>query len=211
MFVLKLDADGQFVWLRQNDGIPDGAKPFVTGVDIDAAGVIHLAGRYWGSIGFGGPLFTGQGEYDGWIAALSPAGEHLTSSAHGSGPKHWQFASDLATNSAGVTAVAGNFAGPMSFGDTLLATVDPDAYDAWVTRQAPDASFELVRGFGGLGSQYGDVVDIDEDGSVWLGGIYSHPFPAGEDVLTPEEGWSGYLMRPVPVSGEYHDAPEDMF
>ncbi|MCY1072126.1 hypothetical protein OV090_45695 [Nannocystis sp. RBIL2] len=198
VFVLKLDADGQFIWLRQNAGTPSGGKPFVTGVDIDAAGAIHLAGWYWGSIGFGGPLLFSQGGFDGWIAALSPAGDHLTSSVHGSGPTHWQFASDIATNSAGVTAVAGNFVGPMSFGDTLLATVDNDSYDAWVTRQAPDASFELVRGFGGLGSQYGDVVDLGEDGSVWLGGVYSHPFPAGDDVLTPAEGWSAYLLRLCP-------------
>ncbi|WP_434420242.1 hypothetical protein [Nannocystis pusilla] len=198
VFVLELDADGQFAWLRQNEGVTGGAKPFVTGVYIDAAGAVHLAGWYWGSIGFGGPLFTGQGEYDGWIAALSPAGDHLTSSAHGSGPTHWQFASDIATNSARVTAVAGNFVGPMSFDGELLATVDNQAYDAWVTRQAPDGAFERVRGFGGLGSQYGDVVDIGEDGSVWLGGVYRDPFPAGDDVLTPAEGWSAYLLRLCP-------------
>ncbi|PCC71923.1 hypothetical protein SAMN02745121_03273 [Nannocystis exedens] len=198
VFVLKLDADGQFTWLRQNDGVPDGGKPFVTGVDLDAAGGIHLAGWYFGSIGFGGPLFVSQGEYDGWIATLSPEGEHLTSSAHGSGPTSWQFASDVAANSAGATAAAGNFVGPMSFDGDLLATIDNAAYDAWVTRQAPDGSFELVRGFGGLGSHYGDVVEIGEDGAVWLGGVYNQTFSAGDDVLTPAEGWSAYLLRLCP-------------
>ena len=198
VFVLKLDADGQFAWLRQNEGVTGGGKPFVAGVDIDAAGAVHLAGWFWGSIGFGGPLFPGQGGYDGWIAALSPAGDHLTSSAHGNAPDDWQFASDIATNSAGATAVAGNFGGSMSFDGEVLATVDNQSYDAWVTRQAPDGAFELVRGFGGVGSQYGDVVDIGEDGSVWLGGIYRDPFSAGDDVLTPAEGWSAYLLRLCP-------------
>ncbi|MCY1010054.1 hypothetical protein OV079_31720 [Nannocystis pusilla] len=198
VFVLKLDPDGQFTWLRQNAGAPSGGKPFVVNVDIDAAGDIHLAGWYWGSFGFGGPMFFTQGGYDGWIAALSPDGDHLTSSAHGSGPTSWQFASDVAANSAGATAVTGNFVGSMSFDGEVLATVGNDGYDAWVTRQAPDGAFELVRGFGGPGSQYGDVVDIGEDGDVWLGGIYRDPFPAGDDVLTPAEGWSAYLLRLCP-------------
>lgn len=198
VFVLKLDADGQFTWLRQNAGAPSGGKPFVVNVDIDAAGDIHLAGWYWGSFGFGGPMFFTQGGYDGWIAALSPDGDHLTSSAHGSGPTHWQFASDVAANSAGATAAAGNFVGSMGFAGEVLATVGNDGYDAWVTRQAADGGFELVRGFGGPGSQYGDVVDIGEDGDVWLGGIYRDPFPAGDDVLTPAQGWSAYLLRLCP-------------
>lgn len=197
VYIVKLDPTGQFLWLRQNGGSPMGGKPFVTGVDIDDAGDLHLAGWFFGTFDLVGPPLVSNGKYDAWIAALGPDGEHLWSSAHGSGPESWQFVSDIASDAAGRTAVAGNFAGTIAFAGDVLVT-DIDAYDAFLARLDPDGVPDLVRGFGGPGSQYGDVVAIGADGSTWLGGIFNQPFAAGDDLLVPLDEWSPYIMRLCP-------------
>ena len=146
---------------------------------------------------WGGPPMVGTDEYDAWVAELSPAGEHVWSSSHGSGIKQWQFVSDVASNAAGQTAVVGSFTGAVDFGGGALASFDNDGYDAFVARLEPDGSHGLSRSFGGPITQSGDHVAIDDQGSIWLTGSFNQPFQAGDELLTPE-GYDIYLIRLCP-------------
>ncbi len=53
------------------------------------------------------------------------------------------------------------------------------------------------RSFNGPITQTGDHVAIDEQGSIWLAGIFDQPFQAGDQLLTPE-GYDIYLIRLCP-------------
>lgn len=197
IFVTQLTPAGDLVWMRQSGGIVSYGKPFVTGVATDANGNIHLGGWFAGQMDWGGPTMFASSEYDAWVAALSPAGEHVWSRGTGDGFKKWQFVSDVASNAAGQTAVVGNFTGSVDFGGGPLPAVDDSGYDAFVARLEPDGSHSLSRSFGAPISQYGDTVAIADDGSIWLAGIFDQPFQAGDELLTPE-GYDIYLIRLCP-------------
>ncbi|MCY1059323.1 hypothetical protein [Nannocystis sp. SCPEA4] len=197
IYVTKLDSAGQFQWTRQNGGHQENFLDLLPGggVSTDDAGNIRIAGVFEGTVDFGGPLLQSEGEYDVWIAALSPDGEHMWSSSHGSGPSQ-QTVLDIATNSAGRTAVAGYFGGTISFGDETLAATSNDAY---VARFAPNGNPDLARSFGGPGLHSASAVAIDEDGGMWLSGEFDEPFEVGGELLVPEgEGRNAYLMRMCP-------------
>jgi hypothetical protein len=199
IFVVKLDPAGKFVWFKQNGGPLAYGKPFVTGVKTDAAGNIRLGGWFGGIFDFGGPQLVNplQEEFDAWIAALTPDGAHLWISGHGNGGGQWQFVSDVSANAAGQTAVTGNFGGAIEFGGDVFVE-QGDGYDAFVARFAADGSHEFSRAFGGPGSHWGDAVAIDDQGSVWISGVFSQPFEAGGELLVPQGDYDAYVLRLCP-------------
>lgn len=197
IFVVQLTPGGQLAWMRQSGGVVMYGKPFVTGVATDAEGNTHLGGWFGGQMDWGGPTMFATSGFDAWVAALSPTGEHVWSRAAGNGATQWQFVSDVASNAVGQTAVVGSFAGSVDFGGGPLIAIDNTGYDSFVARLEPDGSHSLSRSFNGPVTQTGDNVAIDEQGSVWLAGIFNQPFQAGDQLLTPE-GYDIYLIRLCP-------------
>ncbi|MBZ5708505.1 hypothetical protein [Nannocystis pusilla] len=198
VYVVKLDADGQFLWMRRSGGFAVDGKAFVVGAKTDLDGNINLAGWFGGSFDLGGPPLVWLGGYDLWIASLTATGEHRWSDRYGAGTKGWQFASDVAGNDAGQFALAGNFEDWMQFTSGTVSAQWDWAYDAWLGRFGPDGVDDHVRSFGGPGNQHGDVVGINDDGSIWLGGVFNAPFMAGDELLEPSDTWQGYLLRLCP-------------
>ncbi|MDC0668544.1 hypothetical protein [Nannocystis radixulma] len=200
IYVVKLDADGQFVWMRQNGGVAFTGKPFVVGVETDLDSNINLAGWLDGTFDLGGPTLVGKGGYDLWLGSLTATGEHRWSRSHGAGKPSWQFATDIASNLAGQFALAGNFEDWIQFASGTVSGPAEWAYDAWLGRFGPNGIDDLVRSFGGAGSQHGDVVGINDDGSIWIGGVYNAPFMAGDELLDPPAlaTWEAYLLRLCP-------------
>jgi hypothetical protein len=185
LFILKLDRYGEFMWFKQNGGTHVYDGPSAGGVKTDAAGNIHLAGKFANTAA------------DVWIAVLSPDGEHLWSSAHGVGQDKWQSAHDVSANPAGQTVVTGSFDGAIDLGGMPFGS-GGDGAEAFVGRFAPDGSHELSRAFQGNGSYSGDAVAIDEQGGIWVAGYFNQPFEVGGEQLAPKAGYDGYVIRLCP-------------
>ncbi|WAS91684.1 hypothetical protein [Nannocystis punicea] len=195
-YVLKLDPAGEFVWMRQNLGEAQGSKPFVVGVDIDAANNIHLGGSYQGQFGFADPPLTTTGQLDAWFATLLPDGTESSIHGHGGDPGFHQEPWTFAANSAGQSAIGGQFEGSFSLGGP---TLDPADGQAFAARFAADGSHSFSAAYG-PGPKLVNVVEIGEDGSVWLTGQFDEPFEVRGELLVPDpaDHSDTYLIRWCP-------------
>ncbi len=111
-FVLKLNANGEYVWHRLFSASFGGG---INDIDVSPSGNIIASGTFTGTIDFNGPggpsslSLTSSGFNDGFILSLSSAGIEQWV-AHMSGPSEEQFASvdvDAAGNIFGVSQTKG--------------------------------------------------------------------------------------------------------
>ena len=107
VFVVRLDAAGNHVWSKRF-----GAAGSQAALDLalSPAGVIHVVGRFGGSLDFGGGALLGAGNDDGFVASLDGAGQHLASRRFGDACS--QFVREVATDANGNVAIAGEVQSP---------------------------------------------------------------------------------------------------
>jgi outer membrane protein assembly factor BamB len=115
-FVAKLDASGAHVWSKR---FGDGASQEVLALALDAGGAPWIAGRFDGSVDFGGGALKSAGKDDVFLAHLDASGAHLASVRFGDPDR--QAAAGLALDRAGHAALAGDLRGSVDFGSGALA------------------------------------------------------------------------------------------
>jgi beta-propeller repeat-containing protein len=133
VFVAELDHDGDHLW---SASFGDAGSQDLHALDSDGLGNVVLAGRFDGSIDFGGGPFASGGLRDGFLAKLGPAGQHRWSFAYGtpSGATE-QLVNMLARDSTGNMTFAGSFTGSINVGGGPLTSVG--ASDLFVGRLGP--------------------------------------------------------------------------
>jgi hypothetical protein len=128
-FVAKLDGNGTTLWSRRfgGDKAQDGERVAVT-----PSGDVVVGGGFGGTVDFGlGPVeSTG---IDTFVAALDGDGNPRW--ARGFGNSERVALGGLAVDGNGSVILAGSFAGTMSFGGSLLTSVDPE--DVFVVKLDP--------------------------------------------------------------------------
>ncbi|NUO50783.1 MAG: hypothetical protein HOV80_18175 [Polyangiaceae bacterium] len=80
VYVAKLDTDGNHV-LSQRFG--NAREQYARHVLTDAAGNVILAGVFMGTMDFGGGPIASAGSFEGYVAKLDPAGNHVSSRRYG--------------------------------------------------------------------------------------------------------------------------------
>lgn len=173
--VFAVDAGGTPLWARTFGGT---LNDFCHALALDEAhGRLLVTGAYMGTVDFGdGPLPVSGGDTDGYVAALTLAGDLVWS-------RGWlttQPASNggVTADSAGEVYVTGTFMGGVDFfGSSVTAT---DSQDAFVLALTSAGGFRWVRHASGPGAQLGQaaaagvpegvVVAAWFDGALTLGG-----------------------------------------
>jgi hypothetical protein len=129
LFVAKLDASGNYLWSKRfGDADTSGA-----GVAVDLVGNVLVAGRFEGTIDFGGGPLASLGVGDVFVAKLDTDGGHLWSKRFGNASD--EAAAGVATDSAGNVLVAGHFDGAIDFGGGPLNNAGGG--DVFVVKLAP--------------------------------------------------------------------------
>jgi len=130
IFVAKLFYDGGHYWSRRfGDALVQG----LGGVAIDIAANVAAAGRFSGTVDFGGGTLTSAGEDDVFVARLGPSGSHLWSKRFGDAAN--QEASDIAAESGGNVVVTGSLYGTVDFGGGTLTSAGEE--DVFVAKFGP--------------------------------------------------------------------------
>jgi hypothetical protein len=174
LFVAKYDAAGHNLWVRQAGG--DGAES-VTGLVVDAAGNVYLAGSYNGSAPFGPYTLTATqalSDPDAFVAKLDAAGT-------------WQWAVSggglgddeggrLALGSGGQLTLAGSFTGATTtFGTAQLTNSQPTfrTQDIFVAQLSTDGAWLNAVSAGGSGNDHVTGVAADAAGNAYVCGTFS--------------------------------------
>ncbi|NNF42625.1 MAG: hypothetical protein HKN62_06195 [Phycisphaerales bacterium] len=181
-FVLKLDPDGELMWMRTIGG--EGLD-HAGGIAVDEAGDIFVAGRSLSDDFPTRRAYQGvkHGPSDAILMKLDgDDGSTIFSTYFGGSRGEWAY--DIALGPGGTIVIAGQT-------DSIdLETVDPvqdqltliDCFceDAFVTQFSPNGDAVLFSTY--LGGTFDDVataVRIDADGAITIAGrTRSHDFPA---------------------------------
>ena len=114
IFVSKLNASGDLVWVKQMGG-SEYEEAF--GIDLDDANNIYITGYFGGTVDFdpgvGTENLISEGDDDIFVCKLNPAGEFVWAEKFGSG--NADRAEDLVINSIGNIYIGGAFGGVVDF------------------------------------------------------------------------------------------------
>jgi len=179
-FVLKLSSTGAV--LEYSTYIGGINEDYPRAIAVDDAGSVYLAGHTrslnFPTVGLLDTDFNGGG-YDAFVCKLTTAGSVLAYSGYVGGSSDDQaFGIDVdATGRAHIRGWtgSGNFPAVNAF-DNSYNGGDRDAFLARVS--ASGDALEYSTFFGGVGSDYGVGLDLDDAGYVYLGGVTrSSDFP----------------------------------
>ncbi|NLF73821.1 MAG: hypothetical protein GX575_32830, partial [Candidatus Anammoximicrobium sp.] len=209
IFVLQLDTDGNFGWVKtygQGDlGYDKGHK-----IAIAEEGRVYVVGLFSGAVDFDpgvttpGDTVTTNGGYDAFVLALDAAGSFRWVRAAGGATS--DNGSGVAVDGTGNVYVAGNFEGTVVFdaSHTLVANGSMDAF-VWTL----DSSGNSIWA-GDVGDSTADAnnysatgtdVAVTAEGSVYLLGSFRgeadfDPSAAGTaSRTTPNSSWNAYVLH----------------
>jgi hypothetical protein len=128
-FLARLSAAGEHLWSRRGG---DGGYRRLNGLAVGAAGEALLAGTFTGMLNLGGGPLEAAGEPDGFVAMLSPDGQHRWSKRIGASTSPVHFATVAAGESA---VLGGTFSGEIDLGAGPLSSAG--ATDVFLVALAP--------------------------------------------------------------------------
>ncbi|GAB3829980.1 SBBP repeat-containing protein [Hymenobacter jeollabukensis] len=172
-FVAKLDAAGNYLWVRQL-----AAQPFLA---ADGSGNVYVAGLFQNSITLGSTTLSagtaGYAGYSVYLGKLSATGAWLWASASsGSGTLSYQSTTNIggvAVDGSGNAYVTGQFNDlAISFGSSTLTNTSAysSAADAFVAKCDAQGSWLWARQVTGADSEGSVGLGADAAGNVWLVG-----------------------------------------
>lgn len=110
LFVAKFEPGGSPSWSTRTSG---DAQARARGLAVDAAGNVHIAGAFSGSLNLGGKALTGRGESDVVLATYRPDGK-LAWARHAATGNAAPV--DIASDREGNSYIVGKFWDPTTFG-----------------------------------------------------------------------------------------------
>ena len=165
VFVIKYDSAGAHVWSRRF-GSTGGDQGFAVTTD---AGNVFVSGFYEGGVSFGGVALASSGQFDGFVAKLDAAGNHVWS--RGFGGTGGDISLALAVTAAGDAVVAGSFDATVDFGGQPLTSAG--ARDMFVASYSSTGSHLWSESYGDNNFDEARAIAVTSGGKVWLAGMFS--------------------------------------
>ncbi len=172
MFVVKLDANGNFIWAK-NFG--DGGSNHATSVVVDQNGNVLVTGYFnSATLTMGTYTLNGNGNDDVFIAKLDANGNVLWAT---------NFGDNLAENANGITVDAtGNSyitgfykSANLVAGTQTLVNVAPTSADIFLIKLNPSGNVLNAASFGDMLDEVGTGITSDINGNIILTGYYFSP------------------------------------
>jgi len=205
LFILKLDAAGNLVWVKQLINLYDGTPHASIVVDDD--GNVYCAGFFKGTVDFDPgvsnyPVSAGD-SYVGFILKLTTSGAFS-----------WVRIFNTTSIVAGLTTdgdhvyVTGYFLGTLAPDQDAPATVyiSKGSADSFVLKYAADGKFVWGRHMGGPGDDYGRSLTLDNTGNLILGGEFQQTAEfniGGTSTMLTSAGQLDVFLQKFDVSGNF--------
>jgi len=170
----KLDANGNHLWSRSFGG---GGYQVPECFAVTADGGVVVAGRFTGSVDFGGgKILCESSQTDIFLASRSPEGEHLWAKRFG-GPYEQQTRS-IATGRDGSIALTGVFKGSILFDGERLVEDHPGDYCGFLAKLSKDGTTHWCKRFGEPPVEQGSAVAFDhKNGDIIASGFIRNKLP----------------------------------
>jgi hypothetical protein len=196
IFVAKLSAAaGAHQWSKR---FGDAMKQFGTGIAVDSADNILLAGSFSGSVDLGSGPLTSLGSEDVLVAKLDSAGGYVWASRHGDSSE--QNGVGVATDSQGNVLITGHFKGQLGFGGPVLSAGAVE--DIYIAKLTGGGAHVWSKDFGDAGmQQFGQAVAVDGEDNIVLTGYFSGAVTFGAGSVTSVDGRDIFAVKLDPAGG----------
>jgi hypothetical protein len=170
-FVSKLDASGNFVWVKSFEGVP-------WSLAVDAAGSVYTAGEFYGTVDFdpgaGTSMnLTSAGSADVFVSKLDASGNFVWAKKFGG--SLYDSGYSMAVDSVGNVYTTGNFDGTVDFDPDENSTsnlTSAGGGDVFVSKLDASGNFVWAKSFGSPNSDFGQSVAVDSVGNVYTAGSF---------------------------------------
>ncbi len=185
VFVLKLDASGNFVWASAMYG---NSYAYGQSVEVDATGNAYVAGLYSGVIDFDpGPSvsnLTVTGSSDLFVAKLDAAGSLVWVKSVGG--SSLESANDIDVDALGNVYTTGHFNGTVDFdpGASSYTLSSQGANDVYISKWNSSGNFLWTVAFGSSTNDSGAGMDVDNLGNVYATGSFNGTVDFDPSVAT---------------------------
>ena len=175
IFILKLDASGNFIWAKNIGGQTVDVGYSIT---VDASGNIYSTGSFSGTVDFNPgsgtfELASIKGTADIYISKLDASGNFVW--AKGFGDVSGDFGFSVKVDASGNVYTTGSFSGLIVFntgsGNFLLNS--SGGTDVFVVKFNASGVFTWAKKLGGSGGDIGYSMALDVAGNVYTTGYFS--------------------------------------
>jgi len=194
-FVAKLDAAGNWQWVKQAGGNIDD-KGF--GITVDNSNNIYLTGIFSNSASFGSNNLTSIGWSDIFVAKIDVNGNWQW--ATNAGGSSYDVGFEITFDAVGSTYVTGYFCGSASFGSHSLTS--SGANDIFVAKLNTNGNWQWVTNAGGSSSDIGYDITIDAAGNTYVTGRFDGVATFGSYSLT-SSGENDIFVAKIDANGNF--------
>ncbi len=192
-FLMRLDADGELLWLRQFGG---GGLQWATTVAATPGGKIGVGGSFTGQIVLTEKKIDQPGSNPGFVGMFAADGALLWLSSFGAGTV---VVNDLAATADGGLVVVGDFIGGLLLGADVHASADLDPFIARFDAAGQVLWSAAPHGDGPDGAR---GVAVGPDGSTTVTGYFQTALDLGGGALMSKGQTDVYVVRYGP-GGEH--------
>jgi hypothetical protein len=186
IFLVRFEGgSGYCKWMRVIGGPGDDAG---TALAVRPAGDFAIAGRFQGTVDFGGVVATASGLSDLFVARYRPGGRlRWVRTYGGSGD---DVARSVAFNPVAEIAVGGHFSGSVDFGGAVLNSAG--SWDGFVLKVGPGGMTYWAWALGGGGTDEVFGVAFAPDNRVVVTGGFQGAANLGAAFLGSSGSWDGF-------------------
>lgn len=175
-YLLKLDPNGNFVWVKTFGGLTtDFAAPFVL---VDPFGNIYCTGHFTGTIDFnpGAATFNISSigpDIDAFVLKLDPNGDFLWAKAMGG--TNVESVTSISVDVSGNVYMLGFFFGTSDLhpGTGVDNHTSAGSGDVFISKLDSNGDFVWAKRIGGTGLDRGFSITTDQNGNVYATGSFS--------------------------------------
>lgn len=173
VFLLKLDADGNFIWAKSFGGSKQG---YGLSIALDNAGNIYTTGSFEGTQDFdpGNNTYhlNSKGHYDIFILKLDPSGNFIWAYSYGNSGDDMGFALDV--DSLNNVYATGSFTNALDFNanGVIITMTSAGQEDAYIIKLNDSGNFQWAQSFGGKMTDIARSLSINEPGDIFVTGYF---------------------------------------
>lgn len=209
VFVLKLNDQGEVLWVRSVGGPADD---IATDVEVDASGNIIVAGYFQGVADFDPGVGTASHSSvsltspDAFVFKLDPNGNYLWSKTVGS--NSFDYCSSVAIDNSNNVILGGKFSSTCDF-DPGAGTVNQTSAgvnDAFVLKLNSNGDYQWVKTVGAGSYEYVTSLDVDASNNIISTGYFSSTVdfdPGTGTANLSASGGQGVFVWKLDASGNY--------
>jgi hypothetical protein len=189
-FLQKLDADGNFVWVKTFECVDEASISRITDMNIDEAGFVFLSGYFSGGVDFDFSeeveiVSSVDGSTDGFVRKIDADAEELWTTFLQAGGEEYCY--NLAINSEGETYAVGTISSVCDFNeDAPVYNLYPSDFGngAFIWRLDEAGDFSWAQPIRGNTNVYAKSIVMDNVGDFTITGDFfgSVEFDPGNDL-----------------------------